>query len=122
MSQVCIREFADPVQINTCREMIQQLNPSINKLTKILNLAGNEVRYKILYLLHTENKLCVCDMSDILEMNVSAVSQHLRKLKDGNIIDSNKEAQTVFYYINPDMIDVIESLFSFIKSKNEVGV
>ena len=59
-------------------------------MSNVLALAGNDVRLKILYLMAEEKELCPCDMSDILGMTIPAVSQHLRKLKDGNIIEARK--------------------------------
>tara|TARA_R110001632_G_scaffold202424_8_gene325507 strand:- start:92 stop:352 length:261 start_codon:yes stop_codon:yes gene_type:complete len=79
-----------------------------------LSLTGNPVRLKILYLLHQEKRLCVCDISDILTMNVPAISQHLRKLKDRNLIYSEKEAQTIFYAIEKDKMDLLLPLFAII--------
>lgn len=64
-----------------------------------MRLAGNETRLQILYLLALEQGLCPCDLSDILGLNISAISQHLRKLKDGNLVVHRKQAQTVFYRI-----------------------
>ena len=118
MTESCIRQYADESQIKACRENIKVLDNRISQLTRILNLAGNEVRYKILYLLNTENKLCVCDMSDILEMKVSPISQHLRKLKDAGIINSLKEGQTVFYYIEDEHNPIIQTLFSLLNADN----
>lgn len=63
----------------------------------MLALAGNEVRLKILFLIYEENELCPCDLSDILGMSIPAVSQHLRKLRDGGLIESRREGQTIFY-------------------------
>jgi len=82
----CIRVFADETQIKECRKKLKVAENSFVKLGKVLKLAGNEVRLKILYLLEEESELCVCDLSDILGMTVPAVSQHLRKLKDGNLL------------------------------------
>ncbi|SHG48116.1 regulatory protein, arsR family [Fodinibius roseus] len=79
----CIRDVADLNQINRCIESLEEVEGSIDRLTDILKLAANDVRLKILYLLNREEHLCPCDLSDILDMSVPAVSQHLRKLKDG---------------------------------------
>ena len=87
---VCIRALGDINQINGCKSKIEVKGERISKLSKVLGLAGNEVRLKILYLMYEEKELCVCDLSDILGMNVSAISQHLRKLKDGNSRIKNK--------------------------------
>jgi len=111
---ICIRLEADPKQIMDCREVVQELDNSFDDLSNILSLTGNSVRLKILYLLNQEENLCVCDLSDILEMNVSAISQHLRKLKDRNIIHSRKEAQTIFYSIKKDKISLLIPFFKIL--------
>lgn len=119
-SQVCIRAIADINQINNCKKRLEIKEGSITILSNVLGLAGNDVRFKILYLLHEEHELCVCDLSDILTMNVSAVSQHLKKLKDGNIVDYRKESQTYFYFIKSDYSLILESLFNEVNSKDEI--
>ena len=111
---ICIRVEADVRQIMNCREVVQELDTSFDELSNILSLAGNPVRLKLLYLLHLEERLCVCDLSDILEMNISAISQHLRKLKDRNIIFSKKEAQTIFYSIKKDKLPLLTPFFEIV--------
>lgn len=91
----CIRVLADVNQIRQCRDKIKQVDESIDVLGNALALAGNNVRLKILYLLQEEGQLCPCDLSDILGMAVSAISQHLRKLKDGKLVESKKTGQTI---------------------------
>lgn len=115
---ICIRLEADARQIMSCREVVQEMESSFDALSNILSLTGNPVRLKILYLLHQEERLCVCDLSDILEMNVSAISQHLRKLKDRNIIHSQKEAQTIFYSIKKDKTPLLIPFFKILDDSN----
>ncbi len=117
--QVCIRALADVDQINRCKEDLTSKEHAINNLSRTLGLFGNDVRFKILYLLNAENELCVCDLSDILKMNVSAISQHLRKLKDGNIVDHRKEGQTYFYYLKEEYHVLLESLFRVVTIEPE---
>jgi DNA-binding transcriptional ArsR family regulator len=116
---ICIRALADVEQINACKAQITSLDGSIKNLAGILNLAGNEVRFKILFLLHKEKELCVCDLSDILGMNVSAISQHLRKLKDGKLVDVRKDGQTYYYFIKDINLAVLESFFKIIDSQRK---
>lgn len=113
---ICIRLEADAKQIMECMEVVRELDHSFVDLSNILSLTGNSVRLKILYLLNREDQLCVCDLSDILEMNVSAISQHLRKLKDRNLIFSRKEAQVIFYAITKDKLSVLEPFFEILDS------
>ena len=116
----CIRPLADIQQIAACKEKIEVKGDRIREASVFLGLAGNEVRMKILYLLHAEKELCVCDLSDILNMKIPAVSQHLRKLKDGNLVDYRKEAQTYFYYVKSEYPFFLKSLIKILKTENEM--
>lgn len=89
-NNTCIRLFADQEQIKNCKSKLKTAHKPFASLSTILALAGNEVRLKIIYLLEEEKELCPCDLSDILGMSIPAVSQHLRKLKDGHIVETGK--------------------------------
>ena len=115
----CIRLFADEVQINACKDKLKIAQKSFNQLSHILALAGNEVRLKIVYLLEEEKELCPCDLADILGMTIPAVSQHLRKLKDGNLITSRREGQTIYYSLTDDNFKILKSFFKHINQQTE---
>jgi DNA-binding transcriptional ArsR family regulator len=114
----CIRLFADEAQINECKKKLKANTGSLSQLSKVLELAANEVRLKILYLLEEEEQLCPCDLSDILGMSIPAVSQHLRKLKDGNIIESRRDGQTIYYSLKEEHIKVLKPFFKYINQQN----
>lgn len=114
----CIRVFADQTQINECREKVKVNSSSLVQLGKVLELAGNEVRLKILYLLEEEGKICPCDISDILGMSIPAISQHLRKLKDGNIIEARRSGQTIFYSLKDEHLKILKPFFKYINQQN----
>jgi DNA-binding transcriptional ArsR family regulator len=107
----CIRLLADEKQIKRIKETLQEVERDLQRTAAVLNLAGNEVRLKILYAISKEQELCPCDLSDILEMSIPAVSQHLRKLKDGGVIEGNRMGQTIFYSICADKKDLLNQLF-----------
>lgn len=110
----CKRIFADTGQINNCKEVIKENQQSFADLSRVVALAGNEVRLKIIFFLDRERELCPCDLSDILEMTIPAVSQHLRKLKDGGVIRSRKSGQTIFYSICDAQLPLLKPFFSII--------
>ena len=114
-----IRQQADIKQINRCKGTVSELNESFDYLANGLSLAGNSVRLKILYLLFDEKRLCVCDLSDILGMNISAISQHLRKMKDRNLLETKREAQTVFYSLTPEYSTLLNPFFEIL-DKNKI--
>lgn len=115
----CIRVYADQNQIKQCREKVSANSKSFTQLGGILSLAGNEVRLKILYLLEEENEICPCDLSDILGMSVPAISQHLRKMKDGNIVETRKVGQTIFYSLRSEHLKILKTFFKSIDQMNQ---
>ena len=110
----CIRQQADITQINRCKDRVSELNGSFDYLSNGLELAGKKVRLKILFLLHEEKRLCVCDISDVLGMTISAVSQHLRKLKDRKLIETEREAQTIFYSLTKEYEKMLNPYFKIL--------
>lgn len=114
----CIRLFADPIQIKNCKEKVQNTENAFQQMSSVLSLTANDVRLKILYLLEEENELCPCDLSDILGMSIPAISQHLRKMKDGGIIQARKVGQTIFYSLKPEHLKMLRSLFKYVNELN----
>lgn len=114
----CIRLYADPAQIKNCKEKVENSAEAFSKMASVLSLAGNEVRLKILYLLEEEKELCPCDLSDILSMSIPAISQHLRKMKDGGIIRNRKDGQTIYYSLQPEHLKMLRSLFKYVNELN----
>ena len=73
------------------------VNASLPHLADLLGVVGNPVRLRIMYLLATHREMCVCDLAEILQITVSAVSQHLRKLKDKHLLQNRRNGQTINY-------------------------
>lgn len=114
----CIRVFADVNQIKQCKKDISSKQSNFKNLSKVLGLAGNEVRFKIIYLLHKEGKMCPCDLSDVLEMTVPAISQHLKKLREGGLITDKKVAQTIFYSLSDEYNELLLPVLKLVNSKS----
>jgi DNA-binding transcriptional ArsR family regulator len=115
----CIRILADHEQIKHCKVKLETAQKSFVSLSNILALAGNEVRLKIVYLLEEEKELCPCDLADILQMSIPAVSQHLRKLKDGNIVETRKEGQTIYYSLTQENLKILKPFFKHINVQTQ---
>jgi DNA-binding transcriptional ArsR family regulator len=95
-STSCIRQQADIKQINRCKERVSELQGSFDYLSNGLELTGNNVRLKILFLLYEEKRLCVCDLSDILGMTISAISQHLENSKTESLLKPKEKRKPFF--------------------------
>lgn len=98
----CLRITVDKEKIDYEKQQLILKQDMFSKKEKLFSLLGSEVRLKIIYLLLKYEKLCVCDISDILEMKQSPISQHLRKLKDAQILFSKREGLLINYYISSE--------------------
>lgn len=74
-----------------------QFAPELEEAAELFNLASNSTRLKILFLLDTLKELCVCDLAEMLDVSVSAVSQHLAKLRAYSLATTRRDAQTIYY-------------------------
>jgi len=117
----CTRNEADKKQISRCKETIENSSDSFKAISKILSLAGSEVRLKVLFLLNIEYELCPCDIADILEMSVPAVSQHIRKMKDAGIITSRRDGQTLYYSLVKNEDNVLNGIFNSLSIRKKTA-
>ena len=81
--------------------------PEIESLAEIFKVLGDETRVKILYIL-SQNELCVCDIADILGMNMPAISNHLRILRALRLVSYKRDGRSVYYTLNDKhIVDLI---------------
>lgn len=96
----CIGPTITPAKIKKLQEALasdQGLRATKRRLTL---LAGGR-RLDILYLLIREPELCVCDLADMLQTTVSAVSHQLRLLRERGLVRPRRDAQTIYYRLTP---------------------
>ena len=62
----------------------------------LFKAVASPVRAKILQALSAE-ELCVCDLAQVLEMSVSAVSHHLQYMRRAGVLRFRTEGKLVYY-------------------------
>ncbi len=102
---------------------ITELNPSMCKpqgpdairehadaATRQLKALSNVNRLMILCIL-CEGELSVTELNDRIDISQSALSQHLAKLRDDEIVKTRRESQTIYYSISNGVAkDIIQVL------------
>ncbi|WP_421378859.1 ArsR/SmtB family transcription factor [Bacillus salacetis] len=73
----------------------------IEKASMILKLLGDKTRLTMVKLLEM-NDCCVCEFVEIFKMSQPSISQHLRKLKDAEIVKETRRGQWIIYSLNRD--------------------
>ncbi len=72
-------------------------------LAELFKVFGDSTRIKILYLLF-ESEMCVCDIAELLNMTISAISHQLRVLKQSQLVRFRREGKTVYYSLADDHV------------------
>ena len=97
----CIGPTITPNKIEKLKNKVNK-DEKLNATGKYFAILSGKTRLKILYLLQNEKELCVCDIADILEITVSAVSHQLKILRVSGLVKFRKDAQTIFYYLSKE--------------------
>ncbi len=95
----CVGPTLASEEIATIRRSLE-FAPELEEAAELFNLASNSTRLKILFLLDRLKELCVCDLAEMLGVSVSAVSQHLAKLRAYGLTTTRRDAQTIYYRLS----------------------
>lgn len=86
---------------------------TIEEISEQLKLIADKSRLTILACLK-EKEMCVCDIVEILQTTQPNVSQHLKRLKNGGLVNETRRSQWIYYSLNvedkPYLKEVIEEL------------
>ncbi|MEE4270782.1 MAG: metalloregulator ArsR/SmtB family transcription factor [Thermoanaerobaculales bacterium] len=104
-SPECNEPDRSPEQLAALRQSLVAHRLPLNRLAQHYALLGGETRLKILVLLRRVGELCVCDLARVLEMTPAAVSQHLSRLRSGNLVDSRRDGMTIYYRLSDGQDD-----------------
>ncbi len=73
----------------------------IDETVDALKFLSDRNRLRILSVL-TRAETCVCDLIDELELPQSLVSYHLGKLKKAGLVRTRRDAQWIYYSLDPE--------------------
>ncbi|MFC5403138.1 ArsR/SmtB family transcription factor [Cohnella soli] len=91
---------------------------SVDEMLESMKLLSDKSRLTILSLLK-EKEMCVCDIVALMETTQSNVSQHLKKLKTGGLINETKRRQWVYYSLNLDDKPYLKEILAQLPSMKE---
>jgi DNA-binding transcriptional ArsR family regulator len=88
-----------------------------NEIASLFKALSHPARIAIVdYLLKVDS--CICgDIVNELPLAQPTISQHLKELKNANIIKGTIEGTAICYCINPETMEKIESHFVAIRQK-----
>ena len=80
----------------------------LNELAKLMRIAGDESRLKILCIIFGKKKVCVSDIAKELGLSVAIVSHHLQVMSLKDLLIPVREGKRVCYELpmNPFVNDL----------------
>lgn len=84
-------------------------------VAELFKVFGDSTRINIIATLY-ENELCVCDVAEVLNMTVSAVSHQLRILRHNKLVKTRRSGKEVFYSLADDhVVKILEMAIEHVK-------
>jgi len=92
----------------------------MQRASQLLKLLGDQTRLTMMKLLKS-HECCVCEFVEIFNMSQPAISQHLRKLRDIQLVKEERRGQWIFFSINTSHEDYpfINSILEHLPEQNE---
>lgn len=98
----CIHTHNDIKLLKEIAALVPE-SETIDKLSEFFKAFSDPGRLKIIQAL-SQNNLCVCEISQIVNMSQSAVSHQLRYLKNINILSCKREGKSIIYSLKDNHI------------------
>jgi ArsR family transcriptional regulator, arsenate/arsenite/antimonite-responsive transcriptional repressor len=78
---------------------------------RLLRLFADPLRARLVSLLAAE-QLCTCHLADATGALPSAVSNHLRQLKDAGVVESEPCGRYTYYRLRPGVLESVATRFA----------
>lgn len=73
------------------------LTADLRKKARLLTIAGDEARIRILCFMFGQEQGCVSDIAEGLEMSIAAVSHHLQIMRENGLLESERMGNMICY-------------------------
>ncbi len=71
--------------------------------TTLFKCLADETRLRCVVLLYKQGRLCVCELTQALDLLQPKISRHLAQLRQSNLLLDSREGQWVYYQVNPEL-------------------
>lgn len=83
------------------------------RLAAIAKALSDPIRVQLVDVLREHaGRVCVCELLPLFDVSQPTLSHHLKKLRDADIVDSEKVGLWAFYYVKPDALEVLDRWLS----------
>lgn len=83
---------------------------------------ADETRLRCLALMVSKGELCVCELTQALDLSQPKISRHLAQLRQCGVLLDSRKGQWVYYAINPELPGwAVQALSAVLVSLKESG-
>jgi ArsR family transcriptional regulator len=107
-NSVCKTMFIHEETVKAVMESMPQ-EELLYELADFFKVVGDTTRIKILHALLVA-EMCVCDLSNLLNISQSAVSHQLKTLRQADLVTFRKQGKVVFYSLKDEHVRQIINL------------
>lgn len=116
-SEMCECDHVHPEVVAHVKEVMEDTEV-LYALSDFFKVMSDSTRMRIMAVLDSA-ELCVCDLSEALNMTKSAVSHQLKILKDAQLVKFRRDGKNVFYTLKDDHVKtILEMGIAHIKEKD----
>lgn len=72
-------------------------------LSQLFKLLSDDTRLHSVLLIHRHKELCVCELTEALDISQPKISRHLAQLRQSGLLQDNRRGQWVFYRLADDL-------------------
>ncbi len=100
------------------RNYLRSIPREWRTISRAFTALGDEHRQRILLTFEKGERLNVGQIVEVSTLSRSAVSHHLKLLRESGVLQSEKQGKEVYYWIDRDFLDdALSAVLRYIKEK-----
>ncbi|WP_168406477.1 ArsR/SmtB family transcription factor [Acinetobacter indicus] len=86
--------------------------------TDFFKCLSDPTRLDILKLVLAKQNICVCELTEALNLSQPKISRHLALLRNLSVLLDQRQGQWVYYRLNPDLPEWVVSVLNIIAEQD----
>lgn len=71
---------------------------------------GDPIRLRLMSMIASQPEACVCDLAGAFDVSGPTISHHLRVLREAGLVDCERRATWVYYWVRPEAVRQLGAL------------
>lgn len=90
--------------------------------TDFFKCLSDTTRLDILKMVMVKQNICVCELTEHLQLSQPKISRHLALLRNLSILLDQRKGQWVYYSLNPDLPDWAKDVLKILSKQNDLSM